>query len=83
MTQPWPPRSHDAIDRRIPDLEAAKLRHWKLTRIARLEREIAALPDPMPPSANEVVSRASGVRIQEIPRDLARLEAACESAEAD
>ena len=83
MTQPRPPRPHDAIDRRIQDLEAAKLRHWKLTKVARLEREIAALPDPAPPGANEMASRASKVRIEDILRDLAKLEAACEPEQAD
>jgi hypothetical protein len=78
MSEDRKPRQRCPIDRRIQDLEVAKLRHWKLTKIARLEREIAALPDPTPPSTSEVASRASGVRIQEILRDLARLEAACE-----
>jgi hypothetical protein len=83
MPEDRKPRPRCPIDRRILDLEAAKLRHWKRTKIARLEREIAALPDPTPPSANEMASRASAVRIEDILRDLAKLEAACEPEPAD
>jgi hypothetical protein len=78
MTQPHKPRPYDAIERRIHDLEAAKFRHYNLTRIARLEREVAALPDPTPPSAGEMASRASNARADAILRDMARLEAACD-----
>jgi hypothetical protein len=79
MTQPRKPRPYDAIERRIHDLEAAKFRHYNLTRIARLEREVAALPDPTPPSANETARRASDARIEAILRDMAKLEAACDA----
>lgn len=78
MTQPRKPRPYDAIERRIHDLEAAKFRHYNLTRIARLEREVAALPDPTPPSANEIASRASDTRIQRLLDGMAGLEAACD-----
>ncbi|HWU15098.1 MAG TPA: hypothetical protein VN157_13940 [Caulobacter sp.] len=41
MTQPRKARPRDAIERRILDLKAAKTRHANLTRMARLEREVA------------------------------------------
>ena len=78
MTQPRKPRPYDAIERRLHDLEAAKARHHNLTRIARLEREVAALPDPRQPSAYEMSSRASNARIDAILTGLTRMEAACE-----
>ena len=78
MTQPRKPRPYDAIERRLHDLEAAKLRHYNLTRIARLEREVAALPDPRQPSAYEMSSRASHARMDALLRDAAEMRAACE-----
>jgi hypothetical protein len=78
MTQPRKPRPYDAIERRLHDLEAAKLRHYNLTRIARLEREVAALPNPGQPSAYEMSSRASDARIEALLRDMAKIGAACE-----
>ncbi|CAN5224752.1 hypothetical protein BH10PSE4_BH10PSE4_40020 [soil metagenome] len=78
MPEDRKPRPRCPIDRRIHDLEAAKLRHWKLTKIARLEREIADLPDPTRPGAHERASGASTARIQALLNDLARLEAASE-----
>ena len=76
MTQPRPPRIHDAIERRIAHLNVAKARHAQQRALARLEREVAAPPDPRPPSACEMSSRASDARVQTILRDLAGLEAA-------
>ena len=83
MTQPRKPRPYDAIERRLQDLEAAKLRHYNLTRIARLEREVAALPNPGQPSAYEMSSRASDARIEALLRDMAKIGAACEPEAAD
>jgi hypothetical protein len=66
------------IERRIARLNAAKARHARQVALARLEREVAALGDPDPPSASEVFSRGSDVRIQAILRDMAALEADCD-----
>ncbi|KRA58607.1 hypothetical protein ASD79_15075 [Caulobacter sp. Root655] len=78
MTQPRPPRIHDPVERRIVHLKAAKARHAQQAALARLEREVAALGDPTPPSASEVFSQGSDARIQAILRDLTALEAACD-----
>jgi hypothetical protein len=78
MTQSRPPRIHDAIERRIARLKAAKARHAQQVALARLEREVAALGDPSPPSASEVFSQGSDARIQAILRGMAELEAACD-----
>ena len=69
MTQPRQPRPRDAIERRILDLEAAKTRHASLTRMARLEREVAALPDPRAPTPNELARRASEAQLDELLND--------------
>ena len=66
MTRPRQPRPRDAIERRILDLEAAKTRHANLTRMARLEREVAALPDPRASTPNELARRASEAQLDEI-----------------
>ncbi|KQY29462.1 hypothetical protein ASD38_08930 [Caulobacter sp. Root487D2Y] len=78
MSEDRKPKPRCPIQARLQALEAAKLRHYNLTRIARLEREVAALPDPESPSAYEMSSRASDARIQGILRDLAGIRAACE-----
>ena len=83
MTQPRKPRSHDAIERRIHALEAVKLRHDGLTRIARLEREVAALPDPRRASASELSARASDACMRSLLRDVTRMQAACDPEPAD
>jgi hypothetical protein len=69
MTQPRKARPRDAIERRILDLEAAKTRHANLTRMARLEREVAALPDPRAPTPNEIARRASEAQLDDLLND--------------
>ncbi|TCS14597.1 hypothetical protein [Caulobacter sp. BK020] len=69
MTRPRQPRPRDAIERRILDLEAAKTRHANLTRMARLEREVAALPDPRAPTPNELARRASEAQLDKLLND--------------
>lgn len=71
MTQPRPPRIHDPIERRIARLTAAMTRHARRKALARLEREVAALGDPVAPSASEVFSRGSDARIQAILESMA------------
>ena len=83
MPEDRKPRPRCPIQRRIRDLEAAKLRNYNLTKIARLEREVAALPNPQQPSAYELSSRASNARINAILRNLTRMEAACDPEPAD
>jgi hypothetical protein len=82
MTQPRKPRPYDAIERRLQDLEAAKTRHYNLTKIARMAREVAALPDPTSPSAFEMSSRASDARIQALLLDMAQIRETCEPEDA-
>jgi hypothetical protein len=69
MTRPRQPRPRDAIERRILDLEAAKTRHASLTRMARLEREVAALPDPWTPTPSEIARRASEAQLDDLLND--------------
>ena len=75
MTQPRTRLPRDPVERRIAFLTAAQHRHWQRQRMARLEREVAALSDPTTPSANEMAGRASSARIDSILQGLAGLEA--------
>jgi hypothetical protein len=78
MSEDRKPKPRCPILRRIHDLEAAKLRHYNLTKIARLEREVAVLPDPGAPNAYEMSGRASDARIQALLNDMAKIQATCE-----
>ena len=73
MTQPRPARIHDPIERAIARLTAAQVRHAQRRRLARLEREVAALGDPTQPGAYETFSQGSNARIDEIMSKLAAL----------
>ena len=73
MTQPRPARIHDPVDRAIARLTAAQVRHAQRQRLARLEREVAALDDPTQPGAYEIFSRGSNARIEKIMNQLAAL----------
>jgi hypothetical protein len=75
MTQPRTRLPRDPVERRIAQLTAAQHRHYECRRMARLEREVAALGDPTGPSASETASRAADVRIAAILKGLAGLEA--------
>jgi hypothetical protein len=78
MAEDRKPLPRCPIERRIAHLKAAKARHAQQVVLARLEREVAALGDPRPPSASEMASRASGTQMEAILRDIAGLEAACD-----
>jgi hypothetical protein len=75
MTQPRTRLPRDPVERRIAQLTVAQHRHHQYRRMARLEREVAALGDPTAPSASETASLASDVRIAAILEGLAGLEA--------
>ena len=83
MTQPRQPRPYGLIQRHIQTLEAVQQRHRDLTRLARLEREVAALPDPREASANELASQGSAARINLLLREMAQMRASLASASDD
>ena len=73
MTQPRPARIHDPIARAIARLTAAEYRHAQLRRLARLQREVAALGDPTEPGAAETFRQGSNARIDAIMKQLTAL----------
>ena len=73
MSEDRKPLPRCPIERRIARLTAAKTRHARRTALARLEREVAALGDPIQPSASEEASRASNARIQAILEEMTKI----------
>ena len=73
--------SKNNLNEQLPlcaDLTLPEIRHANLTRMARLEHEVAALPDPWTPTPSEIARRASEAQLDDLlndwtkPRELER-----------
>ena len=83
MSDSRPRQSRDPVERRIARLLAQKTRHGRRQELARLERQVAALPDPTRPTEMEVLSTGTRNELETMLREAQRMRREAATAAAD